>query len=96
MLSCFSRVRRFATLWTLAHRASLSMGFSRQEYWIGLPCPPPGDLPDPGIESSSLLVNHFAILSNIFSAQLRRLCPLQKWCITLTDLRVLKQPYISG
>ena len=34
--------------------ASLSMGFSREEYWSGLPCPPPGDLPDPGIESSSL------------------------------------------
>ena len=96
MLSCFSRIRLFATLWTVAHQASLSMGFSRQEYWIGLPCSPPGDLPDSGIESSSLLVNHFGILSNIFSVLLRQLCPLQKWCITLTDLRVLKQPYISG
>ena len=44
----------FATLWTTAHQASLSMGFSRQEYWSGLPGPPPGDLPDPGIEPSSL------------------------------------------
>ena len=35
------------------HQASLSMGFSRQEYWTGLPCPPPGDLPDPGIEPVS-------------------------------------------
>ena len=37
-------------LWTVAHQAPLSMGFSRQEYWGGLPCPPPGDLPNPGIE----------------------------------------------
>ena len=36
--------------WTIAHQAPLSMGFSRQEYWSGLPCPPTGDLPDPGIE----------------------------------------------
>ena len=38
------------TPWTAAHQASLSMGFSQQEDWSGLPCPPPGDLPDPGIE----------------------------------------------
>ena len=44
-----SRVRLFATLWTVTHQAPLSLGFSRQEYWSGLPCPPPGDLPDPGI-----------------------------------------------
>ena len=54
VLSCFSRVRLFATLWTVARQAPLSMGFSRQEYWSGLPCPPPGDLPHPGIEPSSL------------------------------------------
>ena len=51
----FSRIRLFATLWIVARQASLSMGFSRQEYWSGLPCPPPGDLPDPGIESMSLV-----------------------------------------
>ena len=49
-LSC---VRLFATLWTVAYQASLSMGFSRQEYWIGLPFPSPGDLPDTGIKSES-------------------------------------------
>ena len=38
------------TLWTIAHQGPLPQGFSRQEYWSGLPCPPPGDLPDPGIE----------------------------------------------
>ena len=44
-----------ATLWTVAHQAPLSMGFSRQEYWSRLLCPPPGDLPDPGIEPASLM-----------------------------------------
>ena len=45
-----SRVRLFAIPWTVAYQAPLSMGFSRQEYWSGLPFPSPGDLPDPGIE----------------------------------------------
>ena len=53
VLSCFSRVRLFATPWTVAHQASLSVGFSRQEYWSGLPFPSPGDLPDPGIKTPS-------------------------------------------
>ena len=44
-----------ATLWTIAYQAPVSMGFSRQEYWSGLPCPPPGDLPNPGIEPGSLI-----------------------------------------
>ena len=44
----------FATLWTVGHQASLSMGFCRQEYWSGLPCPPPGDLSHPGIKPVSL------------------------------------------
>ena len=43
-----------ATPWTVAHQAPLCMGFSRQEHWSGLPCPPPQDLPDPGIEPASL------------------------------------------
>ena len=43
----------FVTLWILACQALLSMGFSRQEYWSGLSCPPPGDLADPGIEPAS-------------------------------------------
>ena len=53
MLSCFSHVRLFVTPWTVARQASLFMGFSRQEYWSGLSCPPSGDLPDPGIEPVS-------------------------------------------
>ena len=51
MLSCFSHVRLFATPWTVARHVPLSMGFSRQEYWSGLPFPPAGDLPNPGIKT---------------------------------------------
>ena len=50
VLNHFSHVWLFATLWTIAHQAPLRWGFSRQEQWSGLPCPPPGDLPNPGIE----------------------------------------------
>ena len=49
VISC---VQHFATPRTVAHHTPLSMGFSRQEYWSGWPCPPPGDLPNPGIEST--------------------------------------------
>ena len=48
-----SRVRLFATLWTVALQPSLFIGFSRQEYWSGLQCPSPGDLPNPGTEPAS-------------------------------------------
>ena len=52
-MKLFSRVRLFVTPWTVAYQASPSMGFSRQEYWSGLPFPSPRDLPDPGIEPGS-------------------------------------------
>ena len=55
LLSRFSCVALFVTLWTESLQAPLSMGFPRQEYWSGLPCPPPGDLPDPGIRPASLM-----------------------------------------
>ena len=55
MLSCFTHNLLFVTPWTVASQASLSMGFFRQEYWSGLPCPPPGDLPDPEIKLVSLM-----------------------------------------
>ena len=55
VLSHFSHVQFFVTLWTVAHQAPLSMGLSRQEYWSGLLCPAPGDLPNPGIEPASLI-----------------------------------------
>ena len=53
VISHFSHVRLFATLWTIAHQAPLSLGFSKQEYQRGLPRPPPGDLPNLGIEPAS-------------------------------------------
>ena len=53
LLSHLSHVQLFVTLWTVALQAPLSMGFSKQKYWSGLPCPPPGDLPNPGIEPRS-------------------------------------------
>ena len=53
VLSCFSCVPLCVTLWIAAFQAPLSMGFSRQEYWSALPCPPPGDLPDLGIKPGS-------------------------------------------
>ena len=54
LLSHFSHVQLFLILWTVAHQAPLSMGFSKQEYQSGLPCPPPRDLPNPGTEPMSL------------------------------------------
>ena len=53
MLNCFICVRLFVTPWALAHQAPLTMEFSRQEYWSGLPFFPPGDLPNPGIKPAS-------------------------------------------
>ena len=68
MLSSFSCVRLCVTPWTVAHQAPLSIGFSKQEYSSGLPCPPPGDLPNPGVELmsptlqvNSLLLGHWGI-----------------------------------
>ena len=58
-----SRVQLFTTLWTVAHKAPPSMGFSRQEYWSGLPFPSPGDLPDPGIEPRSSIFQADALTS---------------------------------
>ena len=54
MLSCFTCVQLLVTLWTRARQAPWSMGFSKQEYWSGLPYPPPGDLPYTGLEPTSL------------------------------------------
>ena len=67
-----SHVRLFATLWTVARQAPLSMGFSRQEYWSGLLFPSPGDLPNPEIEPGSPSLEADALTSepeslNLFS-----------------------------
>ena len=60
LLSRFSYVQFFTNPWTIAHPAPLSLGFTRPEYWSGLPCSAPGDLPDPGIEPASLLSSALA------------------------------------
>ena len=67
LLSHFSCVQLFAMPWTVARQAPLSMGFSRQEYWSGLPFPSPGDLPDPGVEPISLASLHLSLaISSLF------------------------------
>ena len=63
-MKSLSRVRLFVTPWTVAHRAPLSVGFSRQEYWSGFPFPSPGDLPDPGIEHRSPALQADALTSD--------------------------------
>ena len=65
MLSCFSHVQFCETLWTVACQAPLSVGFSRQEYWSGLPFPSPGDLPDPGIKLRSPTLQADSLLSEL-------------------------------
>ena len=73
VLSHFSYIRLFATLWTIVHQVPPSMRFSRQEYWSGLPCPPPGDPPNPGIKPVSLtspaLAGRFFTTSTTWEAQ---------------------------
>ena len=63
IMSVLSRIWLFATLWTVAHQAPPSMGFSRQEYWSGLPFPSPGDLPNPGIKPRSPALQADALTS---------------------------------
>ena len=73
MLSRFSPVWLFETLWTVACQAPLSIKFSRQEYWSGLLCPYPGDLPDPGIKPVSpafpALAGRFFTTNSTWEAQ---------------------------
>ena len=64
-MKSLSHVQLFATPWTVAHQAPRSMGFSRQEYWSGLPFPSPGDLTDPGIEPGSPAVQADTLLSDL-------------------------------
>ena len=68
MLSC---VQLFATPWTVAHQAPLSMRFSRQEYWSRLPCPPPGGLPNPGIKP--MFQTHVSYVSCIHTTKPEKL-----------------------
>ena len=68
-----SRVRLFPTPWTIAHQAPLFMGFSRQEYWSGLPFPSPEDIPNPGIEPRSPTLQADALTSEPPLAQRKSL-----------------------
>ena len=80
LLSRFSRVRLCVTLWTVAHKALLFMGFSRQEYWSGRLCPPPGDIP-PGIQPTFLkspaLAGGFLTTSTTWEAPIMKQCVLK-------------------
>ena len=88
MLTCFSRVQLFLTQWTVAHSEPLSSGFSRQKYWTGLPCPPPGDLPNLGIKPTSLtspaLAGGLSTTSATWEAYAPCVCAkLLQLCLTL-------------
>ena len=101
MLSHFSRVQPFGTLWTVTHQAPLSMGFSRKEYWSGLPCTPPGDLPDAGIEPTSLMSpalagRFFTISTTCEALTLPHHSPNPQLCIQLPTghlhLHIVQEP----
>ena len=74
-----SRVRLFVTPWTVAHQAPLSMGFSRQEYWSGLPFPYLGDLPDPGIKAGSFASQADSLPSELQGSSRRTEPTLKNW-----------------
>ena len=95
LLSYFSHVWLFATLWTVACQAPLSLGFSRQEYWSGLPCPPPGDLPEPGIEPTSLMSPELAGRFFTTSATWKVLIMLQIKSESSTCLKCFEVPSIA-
>ena len=90
-----SRVRLFATPWTVAYRAPQSMEFSRQEYWSGLPFPSPGDLPNPGIEPGSPALQADALLSepplrgHKNNLPLQLLLPLTTFSLVLRNTELL-------
>ena len=84
VLTCFSHVQLFATPWTIACQAPLSMGFSRQEYWSGLPFPSPGDFPNPGIKPASRMSP--AVAGAFFTASTAWEAPTQLYtCIEIDE-----------
>ena len=96
MFSHFSYVQLLGTLWTIACQVSLSMGFSRQEYWSGLPCPPPGDLSDPGIKLASLM--SLALAGRFFttSATWEALRGVKVKVKSLSRVRLFATPWTPG
>ena len=93
-VNSLSRVQLFATPWTVAYQAPPSMGFSRQEYWSGLPFPSPGDLPDPGIEPRSPTFQADALTSeppgNLIKGHIH--AKSLKLCLTLCSPMDCSQP----
>ena len=83
-MKLLSRVRFFATPWTVAYQAPPTMGFFRQEYWSGLPFPSPGDLPDPGIEPGLL---HWRQMLSPLSHQGRMGPQRMRWLDGIIDSR---------
>ena len=87
VLSGFSQVQLFVTLWNVACQVPLSIGFSRQEYWSGWPWLPPGDLPNPGIKPMSLIspsvADRFFTTSTTWEAHIhnRLCCALSLSCV---------------
>ena len=92
VLSRFSHVWLFVTLWTVAHQSPLSMGFSRQIYWSGLLCPPPGDLPDPGIEPASFKSPALAV--GFFTPSATREAPVCGSCGTTRQNWVVEKQMV--
>ena len=90
----------YATPWTVACQTSLSLGFSRQEYWSGLLCPPPGDLPDPGIEPISLMSAALACRFFTTSANWEALTEVHwqkraRWCRIFSYANIWKSQQVS-
>ena len=83
MCALLSHVQLFATPWTVAHQAPLSMEFSRQEYWSGLPFPSPGDLSNPGTELASLVPP--ALTGSFFTTSPLQFSSVAQSCLTLFD-----------
>ena len=101
------RVTFFVTLWTVAHQVYLSMGFSSKEYWSGLLCPPPGDLPDPGMEPASpalLEILYFWVTGEAHSSFIRNqilklymhLNYLIDTCLSYYSINPLREKECSG
>ena len=78
-----------APLWTAAFQAPLSMGFSRQEYWNGLPCPPPGNLPNPGIKPASPVSPFYLSTCYLFIHMSYRFCFLENPNQYILDRRIM-------
>ena len=91
--SLFSCVRLFATLWTVACWAPLSMRFSRQEYWSGLSCPSPGDLPNSGIKSASLTSPAFLYVYTYISILMEYIIAVVQW---LSHVQLFATPWTAA